>query len=213
MMNMQTAHVFQPEDKLTTNIQIDDALCDTGFHIIDQFLDERHYQNLRMLIRTHQNQFKHANIGHALKASNDKRIRNDQILWLDEQTDNESIKTYFNEISKLSKTLNQSLFLGLVDFEAHFSIYEPGSFYKKHVDQFSTAKERRISCVYYLNEEWPSNFGGELILYDQQGIPLPGILPRGNRFICFNSDITHEVQITHQTRYSIAGWLKVRAIR
>ncbi len=195
--------------------QIDDALCDQGFHIIDDFLDEHHYQNLRAVILSMHNQaqFKSAKIGHARDAINETRIRNDQIYWLDEQTDDPSINAYFNAINKTAKILNRSLFLGLVDFEAHFSAYKPGSFYKKHIDQFSTTKERRISCVYYLNDEWQPNFGGELTLYNKQGIPLPGLLPHGNRFICFNSDIPHEVQITHRMRYSIAGWFKVRALR
>ena len=123
-----------------------------------------------------------------------------------------AVNTYLSEIKKLSETLNQSLFLGLVDYEAHFSIYQPNNFYKKHVDQFATTQDRRISCVYYLNDEWREAFGGELKLYNKTDQLLANIMPIGNRFVCFNSDIPHEVCTAHQTRYSIAAWLKIRSM-
>jgi SM-20-related protein len=88
----------------------------------------------------------------------------------------------------------------------------PNGFYKKHVDQFATTKDRRISCVYYLNENWQPDFGGELTLYNTQDELLTHVQPLGNRFVCFNSDMPHEVCTAYQTRYSIAAWLKVRSL-
>lgn len=182
-----------------------------GFDVIDNFLDEAHYLELRslMLLLHDQGHFEPAKIGQCNKKQN-ANIRNDQIFWLDQQTDSAAVDAYFTALKKISATLNESLFLGLVDYEAHFAIYQPNNFYKKHVDQFITTKERRISCVYYLNHAWQQEFGGELRLYNQADQPLTTITPQGNRFVCFNSDIPHEVCTAFKMRYSIAAWLKVR---
>jgi SM-20-related protein len=95
-------------------------------------------------------------------------------------------------------------------YEAHFAIYPPHHFYKKHVDQFTHSHDRKISCVFYLNEDWDPAHGGELILYNENDQPSTSILPIGNRMVCFNSTLVHEVQTTYRMRYSIASWLKSR---
>ena len=197
---------------MSTRTQIADEIYHQGFHIIDNFLTLDHYRALRNTIETTHNDgyFKQAKIGRKLEKTHHSTIRNDQIFWLDNNGCNVAINSYFVEIDKLCETLNKALFLGLTDYEAHFAIYQPNSFYKKHVDQFSTTQDRRISCVYYLNDTWQQEFGGKLILYDKNDQPLSEIMPLGNRFICFNSDIPHEVSTAYQTRYSIAAWLKIR---
>ena len=156
--------------------------------------------------------FKAAKIGNGLNSTPHSTIRNDKIMWLEEETADDALKVYFDQIRALCKTLNQSLFLGLVDFETHFSIFQPDSFYKKHVDQFINSKERRISCVYYLNSNWQESFGGQLKLFDCKDQLLATVLPKANRFICFSSELPHEVCATTETRYSIAGWMKTRSI-
>lgn len=183
-----------------------------GFHVIDNFLDQTHYLELRSLIELlhDQGNFEPAKIGHQRNKTRDTNIRSDQIFWLDQKAGEPAVDAYFTRLKTISATLNQSLFLGLVDYEAHFAIYQPNNFYKKHVDQFTTTRERRISCVYYLNHAWQDGFGGELRLYDRTDHPLTTITPQGNRFVCFNSDIPHEVCTAFKTRYSIAAWLKVR---
>lgn len=185
-----------------------------GYHVIDNFLLDEHYLQLRATIQGLQEQggFKPAKIGNQHNKTLNDTIRNDQTLWLDQTNENTGIMAYFTELKKICSKLNETLFLGLIDYEAHFAIYQPNSFYKKHVDQFRATRERRISCVYYLNQEWQQDFGGELRLYDQEDAPLTTILPLGNRFVCFNSDIPHEVFTAFKTRYSIAAWLKVRPI-
>lgn len=185
-----------------------------GFHIIDNFLDHHDYQTLRETAELmHRNgNFRSAKIGHQFDAVHNSTIRNDKICWLDEDSTNTSINAYFAKIRALANMLNQALFLGLVDFETHFAIYQPGSFYKKHVDQFTTTQERRISCVYYLNDVWQESFAGQLKLYDCKDQLIISVLPQGNRFLCFNSNLPHEVCETKQTRYSIVGWMKTRAM-
>lgn len=193
-------------------MNVADDLCDQGFHIIDDFLINDDYLALCELISAIQEagRFRPAKIGHQLNKMQDEAIRNDQIYWLDKQDSSPAIMAYFAKIEALSECLNQTLFLGLIDYEAHIAIYQPNQFYKKHIDQFATQQDRRISCVYYLNDNWEEKDGGELRIYDTEHQPLTTILPEGNRFVCFNSNLPHEVCVAHKNRYSIAAWLKSR---
>ncbi len=195
-------------------MNIADHLHQYGHYVLDNFLSEEHYQQIRVTIQALQAErcFKPAKIGNQFNKKLNTQIRNDQISWLEPTHENPGIMAYFSELKKISAILNESLFLGLVDYEAHFAVYQPNSFYKKHVDQFISTGERRISCVYYLNQDWLPEFGGELRLYDQHDLPQSTISPLGNRFVCFNSDIPHEVCTTYKTRFSIAAWLKVRPV-
>lgn len=195
-------------------MQIDDKLHDHGFAIIDNFLAQKDYESLTATAKSmHENgQFRSAKIGHQLDAKQNSTIRKDKLCWLEENSKNSAIEAYTKKMHAISEHLNRSLFLGLNEFEAHFAIYPPGAFYKKHIDQFNSTKTRRISCVYYLNENWQNDFGGELKLYSQDDRLLATVLPEANRFICFNSDLPHEVCETKRTRYSIAAWMKTREL-
>ncbi len=197
---------------MSTPAHISDEIYHHGFHVIDDFLNLEHYHALRKTMQEvhRQGSFTQAKIGQ--NKTHNLTIRTDKIFWLDKRNGNEPINAFFTEIDKICATLNQSLFLGLIDYEAHFAVYQPNSFYKKHVDQFATTQDRRISCVYYLNVDWQEAFGGELQLYDKTDQPLTKIMPLGNRFVCFNSDLPHEVCTAYQTRYSIATWLKIRPL-
>jgi SM-20-related protein len=194
--------------------EIVEAIYDRGFHVIDEFLPIEHVRGLRQYAHHLMagNQFQAAKIGSQQNASTNQTIRRDKIYWLDESNENPNIQAYFTAMKAISTAFNQQLFLGLVDFETHFALYQPDSFYKKHIDQFSNKQERRISCVYYLNEEWQMSFGGQLTLYDKNDEILTSILPTSNRLVCFISDLPHEVSKTTQTRLSIAGWMKTRAL-
>ncbi|ASQ47138.1 2OG-Fe(II) oxygenase [Legionella clemsonensis] len=193
---------------------LEDDIHQFGFHIVDNFLEPSHFQALRAMAESfyHGGQFRQAKIGQLQTAVRNDSIRTDQICWLDEPQDNPATTAFLTKIKEIAHRLNQRFFLGLIEFEMHFSIYQPGNFYRKHVDQFATTKNRRISCVYYLNERWEQEFAGELILYNCDNYYLTSILPEGNRFVCFTSDLPHEVRETKATRYSLTGWIKSRAI-
>jgi SM-20-related protein len=187
-------------------------ICHQGYHVIDDFLEGSHYQSLRTTaIQMHEEGlFRQARIGRNEEAQHNARIRTDLISWLDEDATDPAVQAYLAQIVQVANTLNQALFLGLFEFETHFAAYEPGSFYKKHKDQFLTTQNRKLSCVYYLNDQWHRDFGGELNLYSDENKLLHSVAPEGNRFICFNSELTHEVCMTHKARYSITGWMKTR---
>lgn len=187
-------------------------LLQQRYHLIDGFLDHNIATTLYHFVHDlhQQGKLRPANIGQ--NATKTSSIRNDTLFWLDEPTENPALNVYFSTLHDLRQQLNQHFFLGLDQIEAHAAVYPPGHFYKKHVDQFLTNNDRRISCVYYLNPHWTQAMQGELILYDSEQAVLRAIEPQHNRFICFESDLLHEVKPTNQTRYSLAAWLKVRRL-
>ena len=187
-------------------------LCTQGYHLIDRLLEPAQCIALRTTAHEHYEQglFRGAKIGRTLETHQNNTIRTDEILWLEGNETNPAIRTFLEQIQHLAQLLNQSLFLGLNEFETHFASYQPGTYYKRHIDQFATQKTRKVSFVYYLNQDWREEYGGELTLYNKENELLHKVLPQENRFICFNSDLPHEVALTHQPRYSITGWLKTR---
>ena len=197
---------------MINNQLMTDLLCTQGFYITDDFLEPHYFQSLfRLADELYQkNLFSQAKIGIKIQEQQNNSIRMDEIFWLDEAESDSAIQAYLKQTHQIAEMLNQSLYLGLHEFETHFAVYQKGAFYKKHCDQFATNKTRKISCVYYLNEHWKDHYGGELKLYNREGNLIQSVFPRGNRFICFNSDMLHEVCITHQPRFSIAGWMKTR---
>ena len=186
-----------------------------GYHVMDDFLEGTIYQALcnKAQALHCDGVFKSAKIGQKIQAQRDEQIRGDAIYWIDnEENTDTSLHAYLSKTQQVAQILNQSLFLGLFEFETHFAIYQPGTYYKKHIDQFAAAKERKISFVYYLNPNWTDEMGGQLNLYTPQDTLIRCVSPNGNRFICFNSELPHEVAPTHQTRYSITGWMKTRSL-
>ena len=105
-----------------------------------------------------------------------------------------------------------SLFLGLFSYEAHYAVYEPGGFYARHLDAFKGARNRVVSTVFYLNENWVGEDGGELAVFSHDGArePVALIAPElGTLAIFLSEDIPHEVRLARRERYSIAGWFRV----
>jgi SM-20-related protein len=181
-----------------------------GFHIIDDFLQPHDYETLSAQARAiHQNgSFRQAKIGSLQKAQHQVSIRSDEIYWLDEHAHEPSMKAFIGEIQTIAQHINHAFQLKIIELETHFAAYKPNTFYKMHRDQFQTNQRRKISCVYYLNQDWKESYGGDLKLYNPEEILIQSTYPLGNRFICFKSELPHEVCITHHLRYSIAGWLK-----
>lgn len=192
--------------------QLPDDIVEHGFHFLDNFLNPELFCALRTIaMRLHQEgHYQSAKIGNHLSKTQNNAIRNDVICWLDKFSEEEAIGEYLKAIRKISDLLNQTLFLGLHDVEAHFALYGPNQFYKKHRDAFANNNDRRISCVYYLNDHWQKESGGELKIYNDQADPVASILPIGNRLVVFKSNLIHEVCTAYRTRCSIATWFKVR---
>lgn len=194
--------------------QICEELYTQDYAIVESFLSLEDYHSLSLSAQTMlaNAQFRSAKIGRQVDSMENTEIRTDKIAWLDDLERNTAINHYLEKINQLARGLNQAFFLGLDHLEAHFAVYAPGSFYRKHVDQFKTTQDRRISCVYYLNNAWQEEDGGQLKLYNKQDELILELLPTPNRLIVFKSDLPHEVCETHRARFSITGWLKVRSL-
>jgi SM-20-related protein len=189
-------------------------LCTKGFYIIDDFLKEEQCKSLRTTVQEQyaQGLFRGAKIGLNINQHENTTIRKDEILWLNDAETNLEIRIFLEKINQLADLLNQSIFLGLHEIEAHFASYQPGTYYKKHCDQFANQKTRKITFVYYLNKDWQDEYGGLLNLYNTENQLIQKVIPLENRFICFNSELPHEVSVTHKPRYSITGWMKTRPL-
>src|SRR5690606_6756337 len=110
---------------------------------------------------------------------------------------------------------NRAMYLGIYEYEGHVTVYPPGAFYRRHVDQFQDAAYRRLSLILYLNDaDWSADDGGALRLYlpGQNGERTLDVLPEGGTLVAFLShDIPHEVLPAKRDRYSLTGWFRTRA--
>lgn len=152
---------------------------------------------------------KKAGVGRGGDLVQDRSVRRDKIAWLQGVTAPQA--ALFGFFEELRSGLNQRLFLGLKRFETHYATYQPGDFYKKHLDSFQGRASRVVSLVLYLNEAWQSEDGGELQVFNRENDnEVCGlVLPEAGRMALFLSEeIPHEVLPAHRTRYSLACWFR-----
>ncbi len=153
-----------------------------------------------------------AGIGRGQEHRLRRDIRGDAIHWLDRES--LAQRRYLEAMGELQRALNQALFLGLFEYEAHFAHYPPGAFYRKHLDSFRGRANRVVSTVGYLNPDWPADGGGEMALFapDAPEREIARVRPEAGNFACFLSDsVPHEVLPTRLPRASIAGWFRRNA--
>jgi len=186
--------------------KITDALVEDGYIVIEEALEKNLCRDL--LQSLDETTFKKAGISGANALHLDSNRRRDKIKWL--ESADKAQKEFLEFTEGLREYLNRSLYLGLSYYEAHFAIYEEGDFYEKHLDAFRDSKNRVVTTVYYLNEEFSERDGGELIVYDEDGSYLTKVVPKANTLVVFLSEkFPHEVKPALKKRYSIAGWYRV----
>jgi SM-20-related protein len=139
-------------------------------------------------------------------------VRGDSTCWLDDPRCGLAAAEFSAALDRLRIALNRHLFLGLVEFEAHYAAYPPGTGYARHRDRFRDSDARVISWVSYLNSEWRAEDGGALRLYlgDNDENACADIQPADGS-VCFLSELEHEVLTAHRVRYSIAAWFRRRS--
>ena len=187
--------------------KITDALVHDGYVITEDALETELSRKLLHLAQQ-ENNYKEAGISSSDALHLDKQRRRDKIVWLDE--DGGAISEFLLFTEGLREYLNRSLYLGLTYYEAHFAHYEQDDFYEKHLDAFKNSKNRVVTTVYYLNEEWSEDDGGELLIYDKEDNLLKKVLPKQNRLVVFMSEeFPHAVAPARRDRYSIAGWYRI----
>ena len=192
--------------------EIADALQQQGFIQLTDFLPDWLATELQQEAkRLSSIGFKPAGIGRQNNLQLNTQIRTDSTLWLEGESLQQ--QAYLQCMEQLRIGLNRRLFMGLFDFECHFSHYAEGDFYRRHLDAFKGRSNRILSSVFYLNENWHKNDGGDLLLYvDDQPSPLLVVPPLFNSCIIFLSDVfPHEVLVSYNDRYSIAGWYRLNS--
>ena len=199
-------NVFNQNDKLLFS-HISDDLSKDGYSVnvsaLPLALAEQLSQHISAIS---DDSFKQASIGRNNGRSNNKLVRSQRQSWISD--DSLASSSWLKWASELQRFLNQRLFLGLSSFESHYAHYRPGDFYKRHLDSFKGQSSRRLSIVIYLNRDWLSGDGGELVLYaDNEDLTGLRIAPSFATVVVFLSEEhPHEVLPAHRDRYSIAGW-------
>ena len=187
--------------------KITDALVNDGYIVITDALDEKLSPSLKQFALNEED-FKRAGISAKGDVHLDNERRRDKIHWLEEDSASQSV--FLDFADGLREYLNRELYLGLSYYESHFAIYDEGDFYERHLDSFKNSKNRVVTTVYYLNEEWGENDGGELVVYDEENNFLAKVKPDANTLVVFMSELfPHEVLAAKKKRYSIAGWFRI----
>lgn len=200
-------HLLAREERFEPLIS---GMIEQGFGSLDSFISGEIVSGLRVnLIRARDAGIMNpAGIGRKFDYQKNTLVRGDEILWLEKGSKDPFEQAFFEQVEAFIQYLNRSCYTGINDYEFHYAYYEPGSFYKRHLDQFKSNRSRKFSLVTYLNQDWKAEDGGRLSLYFDDG--EKEILPIGGRSVFFKSDeIEHEVHIApNRYRLSIAGWLK-----
>ena len=154
------------------------------------------------------NQLQSAGLGNETIVDHDKLYRSDKIYWLDRKHNDLHENNFFDLMDRFVSYLNSTCYTGITGYEFHYALYEEGSFYKKHYDQFRNNESRQYSMIMYLNADWKQDDGGELCIHHRDS--LQHIAPLNGKSVFFkSSELEHEVLLTNKPRMSITGWLKV----
>ncbi|OIO72274.1 MAG: 2OG-Fe(II) oxygenase [Zetaproteobacteria bacterium CG_4_9_14_3_um_filter_49_83] len=198
--------------------KIVDDLVATGLSVFDGFVSPLQQLSLsdEAVTMYQRGEFRHARVGRGEHKQLRPDIRNDHIHWLDTSAPTAIQAAYLGELEMLRLTINQRLFLGLFEFEGHYALYPPGSFYGVHYDRFIGAMDRVVTCILYLNQDWQAESGGALKVYageDHASAHFPvEILPQSGRLVTFISELfPHEVLPAQRNRLSLTGWFRIRA--
>jgi len=183
-----------------------------GYSVREQALPNDLAQALAQQVKSlSQDQFSPAGIGRQQDHKKIEQIRGDEIAWIDNSTAAGS--AWLNWTGELQQFINRRLFLGLFSFESHFAHYRAGDFYKTHLDAFRGQQNRVLTVVTYLNEEWKTEYGGDLMIYPEKGNqPIMNVSPMMGTLVVFLSEeFPHEVLPADRDRYSIAGWYRINS--
>ena len=204
-----TANTVTASDTQNFEVLID-GLINRGVGSCDFFFEPETVRGLRANLLRHfcKGEMRPAGVGKNFDYTKNAAIRGDLIRWLDKLSSDPFESLFLNKVQQFISHMNSTCYTGINDFEFHYALYETGSFYKRHLDQFKSDKGRLFSFVLYLNEDWVESDGGSISLYLEEGEMT--LLPIEGRVVFFKSDQTeHEVHPSmNRPRLSIAGWLK-----
>lgn len=186
------------------------SFIESKIGIAENFLTPQLTIDLRnnLISLYNEEQMQTAGTGNSLLVTHDRSVRSDVIYWLDKKHNNAHENTFFEIMDAFIVYLNSSCYTGITGYEFHYALYEKGSFYKKHLDQFRNNQSRQYSMVIYLNTGWETGDGGQLSIHHADGA-MQQVDPTSGKTVFFkSSELEHEVLMTNKPRMSITGWLK-----
>ena len=186
-----------------------DSFINDRVGIAEHFLNESLAGHLRENLTAlfDQNKMQLGGTGKNALVDRNNLVRGDSIHWLDRAHNDVHENSFFDLMDRFVKYLNENCYTGINNYEFHYTLYAPGTFYKKHIDRFQNNDSRKFSMIMYLNTDWISEDGGELCIHHETG--LQKISPVNGKVVFFKSnELEHEVLMTHKNRMSITGWLK-----
>ncbi len=135
-------------------------------------------------------------------------IRSDKTSWRDTASRNSAEMEFLDIVTRFIAYMNETCYTGLNAFEFHYALYEKGAFYGRHKDQFRNNANRKFSIISYLNEDWQTTDGGQLVIH-HDGRAAQNVSPNSGKTVFFKSDkLEHEVTAATRPRMSVTGWLK-----
>ena len=157
--------------------------------------------------------FRHAGVGRGASFRVRPEIRSDRVAWIDPDTAPRRQRMWLARMEALRRVLNERLWLGLFDYEAHLAVYPPGASYATHLDRFENARHRVVTTILYLNAAWSPADGGALRLFLEEADrpPFAEVWPEGGTLVAFLSgDLPHAVLPARRERWSVVGWFTTR---
>jgi len=199
-----------------------------GFIIRDNFLGKENLQATKQQASTlyAQGHLKAAGMNKGEDKWVHSDTRGDSILWLDKDDksfmDNHTaISELILEIDSIRKELNLSCGFKSPAVQIQLARYPAGARYVRHrdailpkeredskdYDQEDQSKlRRRLTVLYYMNEDWREEHGGQLRMYLSDGKHID-IEPIGDRLVVFWSALMeHEVLLSNHERYAMTVW-------
>lgn len=192
---------------------IADALAGAGYYVGESVLDASLTARLAMRARqlAVEGALQPARTGRGAGAATQSALRRDDTRWLDAESADVTERDAMHGVASLQADLNAALYVGARHAELHFARYAPGAFYRTHRDRFRDDDARVITLIFYLNDHWPADGGGELVLYadDGSGREVTRVRPSAGTMVCFRSEMfPHEVLPARAERLSLTGWLR-----
>lgn len=191
-----------------------DDLATKGWTWQPALLPDTLYHALREEIRAidAEDDLTPAGIGRETAFQLDRTIRRSRISWLDGSTPAQA--GFLTWAEQLREAINRTLMIGLFEFEACYAVYRSGGFYDRHLDSFEGARNRVVSLVVYLNDDWAAEDGGALVVWPEgaaaEAEPVARLVPeKAGVVLMLSETVPHAVEVTHRTRYAIAAWWRV----
>jgi SM-20-related protein len=202
-LTLSTLIMPHPFDVLIDSYLKDNIGIDAGF--LNKALCNGLQQNILQLQKD--NRMSVAGIGNNDVKDQQQQMRSDSIYWMDKEHDNIFEQEFLLQMEDFIVHLNSTCYTGINSYEFHYAVYEEGSFYKRHRDQFKNNDNRKFSLINYLNDDWIEEDGGQLLIY--QNGAAQKISPDSQKAVFFKSDeMEHEVIEANRPRMSVSGWLK-----